>query len=295
MILVGTADGLIELALDGGEIRRALPGVEVQALSGDWAIADGHVLSLSEGRPWPLPHGLVGRCVLALPGGRALVGTSDARLLAVGGPGAPVTEPSFDAIPSRNEWSTPWGGPPDTRSLAIASDGPIVGVHVGGVWRTEGEQWVEAVPPEADNHQVVANGDLVAVAAAIGVGQSDDGGRTWDWRDDGLHAPYCRAAALTDGWLLVSASTGPGSRQGALYRRPIDDPQRPFMPCGDSGKDDLPAAFTYNIDTFEVAASGDLAAMGTPTGELYLSDDSGATWTIIADSLPGVRCVQFVS
>jgi hypothetical protein len=295
MIVVGTADGLIELALDGAELRRALPGMEVQALSGDWAIADGRVLSLSEGLPLPLPDGLVGRCVLALPGGRALVGTSDARLVTVGVPGAPVTEPSFDAIPSRKEWSTPWGGAPDTRSLATSSDGPIVGVHVGGVWRIEGEQWIEAVPPEADNHQVTANGDLVAVAAAIGVGQSNDGGRTWGWHDEGLHAPYCRAAALTDGWLIVSASTGPGSRRGALYRRPIDEPHRPFIPCGDSGKDDLPAAFTHNIDTFELAASGNLAAMGTPTGELYLSEDSGATWTIISDSLPGVRCVQFVS
>lgn len=295
MILVGTADGLVELALDGGEIRRALPGVEVQALSGDWALADGQVLSLTEGRPWPLPDGLVARCVLSLAGGRALVGTSHARLFTVGGPNGMVPEQSFDAIPSRKTWSTPWGGPPDTRSVALASTGPVVGVHVGGVWRVEGDEWIEAVPSEADNHQVVANGDLVAVAAAIGVGQSTDGGRTWDWHDDGLHAPYCRAAALTDEWLLVSASTGPGSRRGALYRRPIGDPQRPFVPCGDSGKDDLPAAFTHNIDTFELAASGSLAVMGTPTGELYVSEDSGATWSLVADSLPGVRCVQFVS
>jgi hypothetical protein len=296
MIVVGTADGLIELALDGSEIRRALPGVEVQALSGDWAIADGRVLSLADARTVPLPDGLVGRCVTALPGGQALVGTSHARLLSVGGPGgAAVVVESFDAIPSRKEWSTPWGGPPDTRSIALGAGGPLVGVHVGGVWRIEDEQWVEAVPTEADDHQVVANGDLIAVAAAIGVGQSNDGGKTWDWHDEGLHAPYCRAAALTDEWVLVSASTGPGSRQGALYRRPIDHPQRPFVACGDSGKDDLPAAFTYNIDTFELAASGTLAAMGTPTGDLYVSEDSGATWTLVADSLPGVRCVDFVA
>ena len=293
MIVVGTADGLVELTLDGDEVRRALPGVEVQGISGDWALADGRVVGLADGRVIPLPDDMAGRCVLSLSAGRALVGTSNARLVEVGGPGGLVIDAAFDAIPSRFEWSTPWGGPPDTRSIAEGPSGPIVGVHVGGVWRPEEGEWVEAVPPEADNHQVVADGDVVAVAAAIGVGQSDDGGKTWDWHDEGLHAPYCRAAALAEGWLVVSASTGPASRRGALYRRPIDEPQRPFIPCGDSGKDDLPAAFAHNIDTFELAASGSLVALGTPTGELFVSDDSGATWTLIADSLPGVRCLDF--
>lgn len=295
MILVGTADGLVELDLDGGEVRRALPGHEVQAISGDWAIADGTLMSLDDGRATGLPDGLVGRCVLAVSGGRALVGTSDARLVVAGGLGSLATDASFDAIPERHQWSTPWGGPPDTRSIAMATQGPLVGIHVGGVWRTEGDRWVEAVPPEADDHQVVADDDLVAVAAAVGVGQSNDGGRSWDWHDEGLHGPYCRAAALAEGWLLVSASTGPGSRRGALYRRPLDDPQRPFVQCGDSGKDDLPAAFAHNIDTFELAAAGNLAALGTPTGELYVSEDSGATWRLVTDSLPGVRCVEFTT
>lgn len=295
MILVGTADGLLELTLDGGVERQTLTGREVHDVSGDWAIADGAVVSLADAGTVDLPGELVGRCVLALPGGRALVGTSEARLVEVGGPEGPRPEPSFDAIPTRHLWSTPWGGPPDTRSVAAGPSGPLVGVHVGGVWRREDDLWIEAVPPEADDHQVVASGPLVAVAAAIGVGQSDDGGKTWDWRDDGLHAPYCRAAALAEGWLIVSASTGPGSSQGALYRRPLDEPGRPFIPCGDSGKDDLPQAFKHNIDTFELAASGNLAAVGTPTGDLYLSEDSGATWTLIADGLPGIHCVEFAN
>ncbi|HEX8804084.1 MAG TPA: hypothetical protein VF743_07820 [Acidimicrobiales bacterium] len=292
MIVVGTADGLLELAFDGGEIQRALQGVEIQAVSGSWAIADGRIVSLADGRTVPLPDGHVGRCIQAVSGGRALVGTDRARLFEVGGPRGPAADRAFDAIPTRHLWSTPWGGAPDTRSITLGPAGPLVGVHVGGVWRRDGEGWVEAVPAEADDHQVVAEGSTVAVAAGVGVGQSDDGGQTWHWHDEGLHASYCRAAALADGWLIVSASTGPGSRRGALYRRPLDDPQRPFIPCGDSGKDDLPSAFGYNIDTFELAAAGNLAVLGTPTGELFLSEDSGATWEIIADSLPGVRCVD---
>ena len=34
-------------------------------------------------------------------------------------------------------------------------------------------------------------------------------------------------------------------------------------------------------------------AVGTPTGEVYLSEDSGASWHRIAATLPGVHCVTF--
>ncbi|HLM64437.1 MAG TPA: sialidase family protein [Acidimicrobiales bacterium] len=291
MIVVGTADGLVELALDGREIRRALPGYQVSAISRDWVIADGRVVSLRGGQPIELPAGLTGRCVLAGSGGRALVGTNKAHLLQVGNPGGPVADGAFEAIPGRERWSTPWGGPPDVRSIAAGPDGPIVGVHVGGVWRPEGDRWVEAVPVEADDHQVVASGKTVAVAAGAGVGQSEDGGRTWDWHDDGLHGPYCRAAALAEGWLIVSASSGPGAKRSALYRRPLDAPARPFVPCGDG----LPQGFAHQIDTFELAAAGNVVALGTPVGELFVSQDSGATWARIADTLPGVRCVALNS
>jgi hypothetical protein len=291
MIVVGTADGLVELALDGREIRRALPGYQVSAISRDWVIADGRVVSLRGGAPIELPGGLLGRCVLAGSGGRALVGTSKAHLLQVGNPGGPVADGAFESIPERHRWTTPWGGPPDVRSIAAGPDGPIVGVHVGGVWRPEDDHWVEAVPAEADDHQVVAADKTVAVAAGAGVGQSDDGGRSWDWRDEGLHGSYCRAAALADGWLIVSASSGPGAKRSALYRRPLDAPTRAFVPCGGSAKDDLPPGFGHQIDTFELAAAGPVVALGTPTGHLFVSEDSGARWSRLGETLPGVRCV----
>lgn len=296
MLLVGTADGLIDLALDGTEERRTLTGADVTSVSGDWAVADGRVVALDTGTPTELPNALAPRCVLARDGGLALVGTTEARIVEVGGPHGPSRDLLFDAVPTRDSWSTPWGGPPDTRTLAAGPSGPYAGVHVGGVWRRGTTEWLEVVPAEADDHQVVCTDDTVAVAAAIGVGQSDDDGATWHWSDDGLHGRYCRAVAIAEGSLLAAASTGAATTEAAIYRRPLADPEAPFARCGGDGDGDgtgLPRAFPHNIDTFELVAAGPLVAVGTPTGELYVSEDSGATWRTLATALPGVRCLDF--
>jgi hypothetical protein len=291
-LLVATTGGLHEVADRGGRVH--LKGRDVTAVSGlGWALLEGReVVHCEHGRWAPygeVPDGERATCLEVGPHG-VLLGTEGAGLLRRDDEGVHRV-PAFDEAPGRDGWYTPWGGPPDVRSIAAAPDGPIVGVHVGGVWRPEGDRWVEAVPVEADDHQVVASGKTVVVAAGVGVGQSEDGGRTWDWHDDGLHGSYCRAAALAEGWVIVSASSGPGAKRSALYRRPLDAPGRPFMPCGDG----LPQGFAHQIDTFELAAAGNVAALGTPAGELFASQDSGATWARIADTLPGVRCVALNS
>jgi hypothetical protein len=290
MIFTGTADGLYEISLDGNITQHALAGTEVGAVSGDWAIVDGVVRSLSGHRTLELPEGLVPRCLLGAAGDTCIVGTSSARLFETDASSIRPVE-SFDDIPQRKDWSTPWGGPPDTRSLALGPKGILVNVHVGGVWRSEGSGWFEVVPASRDAHQVVAVESTVAVAAAAGVGQSGDGGATWTWSTEGFHAPYCRAVTIADGWLLASASDGPGTKRGAVYRRPLDDPKKPFVSCG--GQGELPKYFPSNVDTFELVAAGDLVAVGTASGELYLSDDAGAAWRLVNDALPGVRCVEF--
>jgi hypothetical protein len=295
MLLVGTADGLLDLGLDGAEERRTLTGTSVVAVSGDWAIADDRVVALDAGASAVLPDELVPRCVLALGGGRALVGTSDAHIVEVGGPEGPERDLVFDAVPTRSHWATPWGGPPDVGSLAMTPDGPVAGVHVGGVWRRSRVEWIEIVPAEADDHQVACAEGVMAVAAGIGVGQSTDGGETWHWSDDGLHGRYCRAVAVAEGWLIASASTGPATTEAAVYRRPLGDPETPFVRCGGEGPGSLPWAFPRNVDTFELAAAGPLAAVGTPAGEVYVSEDSGATWRALPVPLPGVRCVAFAA
>jgi hypothetical protein len=99
------------------------------------------------------------------------------------------------------------GGPPDTRSITVAADGtPFVNVHVGGVWRGDDDgEWREVIDVDHDTHQILAADDAVVAAAAVGYGQSNDGGRTFSWSTDGLHDTYCRAVAIADGIVLVTA------------------------------------------------------------------------------------------
>ncbi len=113
-ILVGTEQGL--LSLDGGV--DGLTGQPVSAVSGQWVlVGDRQLVSLASGVEAKL-EGPRARCVLDV-GERLYVGTAEARLFA--GPGttaelAPVE--SFDRVETRDEWYTPWGAAPDTRSLA---------------------------------------------------------------------------------------------------------------------------------------------------------------------------------
>ena len=172
--------------------------------------------------------------------------------------------------------------------MAVGQDGRLwVNVHVGGVWSSddEGITWRGAVEPSADVHEVVADGDgRVAVAAAVGFGWSTDGGATWAWSTDGLHGSYLRAVALDGDDVLVSASTGPFTRQGAVYRAALG---HRFERC----RHGLPEWFPGNVDTGCLAASGGRVALGTGEGTVYTSDDGGVTWDIAAKGLAPVRIV----
>jgi len=283
---IGTEQGL--RSLDGGDER--LAGQPVTALSGDWAlVGENRLVSLASGAEGKL-EGPRAWCLLDT-GAQLYVGTADARLF--GGPAAagdltPVE--SFDQIETRDEWYTPWGAPPDTRSLTAGPDGALlVNVHVGGVWRQlQDGGWAEVVSVDADTHQVTAGEEAVVAAAAIGFGRSLDGGTTWEWTADGLHATYCRAAAIAGDYALVTASTGPGSRRGAVYRRPLRG-DGAFEKC----EGGLPEWFPFNLDTGRLAANGDEVVLGTHDGRVYRSTDAGSTWDLVAEDLPPVRAVIF--
>ena len=95
-----------------------------------------------------------------------------------------------------------------------------------------------------------------------------------------------RAVAISGGYVLVTASTGPFTKQGAVYRRPLDTDER-FVRCANG----LPEWFEDNIDTFQLAARGAEVAIGTYDGRLFHSRDAGASWTQLADGLDAIHCL----
>jgi photosystem II stability/assembly factor-like uncharacterized protein len=232
------------------------------------------------------------RLTSVLPLDRAvLAGTSEAHLVRLED-GVAQTLESFESAEGRDAWYTPWGGPPDVRSMAMAASGDLyVNVHVGGILRSgdDGRSWRPTMDIQADVHEVRTvdeRPDLVLAAAAVGPMVSTDAGSTWSVDPNGLHAPYCRAVALSGDTLLVTASDGPFGKRAAVYRRPLAG-KGPFEKCTQG----LPEWFPGNIDTGCLAATPDLVAFGTEEGEVFVSDDAGASWKEAASSLPPVHAL----
>lgn len=259
------------------------------AVQGDKVLISYPSVGSTGSRLLHLEGGLRVNCALALAGNGALVGTSEAHLYLARATGGLELVQAFEKAEGRERWHTPWGGPPDVRSLSSGVDGAIyANVHVGGILRSDdgGATWAPtAIPIEEDVHQVLAHPDrpgLVLAASAYGLARSEDGGATWETIDEGLERGYCRAVAAAGDTVLLSASSGPGGGQAALYRL---EGER-FEKC------DLPDPFGGNLDTHRLVAQGAVVAAALPNGDLSLSKDAGEAWEMIAQGLPAVRCLS---
>lgn len=289
-VLVGTESGLHRLARASETV---FAGRTVRALTSDgehwWLALDGDDLLFgAPDREWltaASEPGLGVTCLLATAD-EVLAGTSGAHLVRLAG-GRLQPVPSFESTPGRDAWYTPWGGPPDTRSLGAADGALYVNVHVGGIARSRdgGATWQPTLDIDLDVHQVLAAGRGVVLAAtgAAGLAVSRDGGDSWELDDAGLHGNYCRAVALTGDSLLLSASTGPRTQRAGLYRRPLQA-DTPFERCLTG----LPDWFEANLDTHCLDARGDVAVFGTVDGRVYTSSDAGRSWTLASADLPPV-------
>lgn len=283
-VAIGTDRGLHHLdgTIELGEAR-------VDHIADGWTVADGRLhRRTADGWDRIEASPLGNFTCVAATGSGALAGVAGAHLVEVAA-GSTETVADFEDAPTRTSWHTPWGGPPDVRSIAVAPDGAVyVNVHVGGIIRRDGDGWHATIDLHTDVHQVVAAGDLVLAALGDGgLAVSDDRGMTWHRRTDGLHATYCRAVTVAGDTVLLSASDGPHGGRAALYRAPLDG-EAPFERCVNN----LPEWFDGNIDTHTLAARGTEVVFGTREGAVYHSPDAGHTWERLLDRLPPIRCID---
>lgn len=298
-IVAGTSNGFMVF---DAEPTIALEGHDIQAIAatGDalWAIADQHTIWYRDRHQDWQPVANVDdwqlHCLLPLDK-TVLIGTSGACLLRLTD-GTLTRLKGFEAAEGREAWYTPWGGPPDVRSLAVGQSGEwYANVHVGGILRSndQGQTWHPTLDFHADVHEVRTmpeHPDWVVAATAEGLAISQDQGHSWRFDRAHLHAPYARAVAISAETILMSASTGPRTSQAALYRRALQEAGS-FEKCTQG----LPEWFADNINTGTLAASGKFAAFGTNDGRIFLSDDTGLTWRQMAAVQVPIRCLHLFS
>ncbi len=292
-IFVATEDGLHPFDERGrrGEVQHLGRSVTTiaRARTDMWAILDGSETWHAVGTEWRHVADLDGvraTCLVSIDGD-AFVGSTDARLFRVDDETL-IPVAGFDEAQGRATWYTPWGGPPDTRSIANWDDDIYVNVHVGGILRSDdrGQTWTPTIDMDADVHQVTTAEGLVLAACAGGLAASADRGAAWSLRTEGLEARYSRAVAVCGETVLVSASDGPGGGRAAVYR--ADLAGGAFERCLAG-----PGWFGGNIDSYFLDAlpEDSFAAFGTSDGRVYASTDAGSTWEIAASGLPRVQRV----
>jgi hypothetical protein len=292
-ILVATRDGLHPFDDRGrsGEVQHLGRSVSAvaRARSDLWMIVEGSEVWHTAGTDRRHVTDLVdlrATCLASIEG-EVFVGSSEAHLFLVAGESLePVA--AFDGAEGRSTWYTPWGGPPDTRSLANWDDDIYVNVHVGGVLRSHdrGETWTPTIDIDADVHQVTTAEGLVLAACAGGLATSTDRGSTWSLRTAGLEARYSRAVAVCGEAVLVSSSNGPRGGRSAVYRANLASGAFERCHAGSGWFDD-------NIDShwLDALPDGSFAAFGTSDGRVFASADEGSTWEEHVSGLPPVQRV----
>jgi hypothetical protein len=222
--------------------------------------------------------------------------------------------------PSRREW---FGGGYDHPGMHSISVDPrdagtlLVGISCGGAWRTSdgGSTWAPStgmraafMPPERaddpviqDPHRVVRCGaepDVVWVQHHNGIFRSTDGGVTF--------TEILEAGPSTFGF---SVAVHPHDPSTAWFVPAVADEER--IPVDgrlvvtrtrDGGESfdvlgrGLPDEHAYHLiyrHALDVDSTGERLAMASTTGSLWVSDDSGDSWSHVTSALPPVSCVRW--
>lgn len=230
-----------------------------------------------------------------------------------------IIRPLWDE-PSRSQW---FGGGydfPGIHSVAVDPRGPgrlTVGISCGGAWSTTdgGDTWqvghgmraMYMPPSEAydpivqDPHRIVrsaADPDVLWCQHHSGIFRSVDGGATWmeitsvEPSTFGFAvAAHPRNAAVA--WFVPAVSDEVRvAVDGRMVVTRTDDGGATFRQIG-SGLPDHDAYDLVYRHGLDVDDTGDVLALGSTTGSLWISDDGGESVTTVADHLPPIACVRF--
>lgn len=300
VLVAAWRDGLIAIA-DGNSVHE-LKGQSVRGLTSDgeggaFAVVGGRTLrQRSASGAWRTIAGSESdlSCIAAVAN-EIYVGTDDAKILRLSAGGHLENVGGFADVPGRDTWYAGAAlidgkllGPPlGIRSMTATCDGGtlLANVHVGGIPRStdDGATWNPTIEIDEDVHEVrahVARPDVVIAAAATGLCISRDGGATWRIEREGLHAHYCSAVAFAGTDVMVAASEDHFATRGGVYRRPLDEPG-PLLPVGGG----LPQWLDGIVDTACMATRAATLALADRGGNVYLSKDTGQTWSRIAEGL----------
>ena len=193
---------------------------------------------------------------------------------------------SLNTVPGRSEWFA--GGPPlGVRSLAKTSDQQIIiaAVHVGGMPRSDnqGESWTPTIPVMFDVHEVEGHPrlpNLIAAATAVGLCISEDGGRNWTVISDGLDITDSLAVAVGEDEILFSIQDGPFAERSQIWRWRLGAKKVEQV------RDGLPEWLEGKVDTNQIAAGCERAAVIDGGGSLWLSNTGVFEWNHMASGLP---------
>jgi hypothetical protein len=223
--------------------------------------------------------------------------------------------------PKRKEWFGGGAEFPGIHSISVDpgnSRRVTIGVSCGGVWVTEdhGGTWTcradgmraEYMPPDRqfdpfiqDPHRVVqCSGDPKSFWAAHhnGVFRSTDGARSWQ-EITAQPSSFGFAVAVhprqpDTAWLVPAESD---QRRIPFEGRVVVSRTR------DGGKSftvlsrGLPQQHAYDITyrhALDIDSTGDHLALGSTTGNLWVTVDQGDSWQTVAEHLPPVYAVRWV-
>lgn len=224
-------------------------------------------------------------------------------------------------VPARAKWFGGGYDDPGIHSISVDPRGPgrlMVGLSCGGAWRTRdgGATWDVAargmranfVPPEfefdpdtQDPHRLARCGshpDVLWTQHHCGIFKTTDDGDLW--------TEIGEAGPSTFGFATVVHPTDPDT---AWFVPAVDDEVR--VPVDgrfvvtrtrDGGESfdvldrGLPAAASYDLvfrHALDIDQTGEQLLMGSTTGSLWWSGDSGDTFELVSAHLPPINSVRF--